>query len=56
MRILVNQVSLCALHANLLQVVEESLIAVSLNDVQLMRVPHLCENLLYIVLVHAKVH
>ena len=43
-------------HSDSLQVVEESFVAVFLDDIELMRVPELRENLLDVVLVHAELH
>ena len=56
MSVLVHQIRLCVLHADLLQVVIELLIAEALGDVKLMRVPILRKDLLDVVLVHAEVH
>ena len=56
MSILVHQIRLRVLHPNLLQVVVEQLVAIPLSNVQLMRVPILREDLLDVMLVHAKVH
>ena len=56
MCILVHQIRLRVLHPNLLQVVVEQLVAIPLSNDQLMRVPILREDLLDVMLVHAKVH
>ena len=47
---------LVSYHTDSLQVVEESFIAVFLDDIELMGVPELRENLLDVVLVHAELH
>lgn len=56
MCVFVYQVRLSRLHSNLLQMIIECLVAVALDDIKLVRVPQLREDLLDVMLVHAKVH